>query len=435
MSQLLRKRFRQLMRVTRFVAIGIGLAAASFGIWWLVSLTGLPDIGEPFDTAAFRAFSVPEDQNAFTFLTRADRTLASIPSRSSVTWAEADAYVRSWVESNREAIALFQQGADQADAANPPYDPGVNAQRLATLVLLEASKRQESGDPAGAWDCYRAMLRMATHIRRRGSLAQRQDLDIYWSGSLQRRLTLWAADPQTTIVQVRRALDEVLQSEPTRDWESSAIKSAYLEMMRKLDEPPDPTSRYIAGLQYDYRLGGLQSPPETAGYLDAACRFALREPERSRRVLNLVYANWLAHVESRAQVSRKPALRAVFTLPTSADPITLATCRVSLYAVPPDAPAGARALAPRDVARWVNSTNDAKLRIFAASDIHWPWAPDVLSHRRAFRDLVIMLATELYHREHGTLRASEQVLVGTYLKGLRDDSAADFDDGSVPTIQ
>ena len=41
------------------LAIGLAVAATALAIWWLTSLNGLPDIGDPFDVAAFRAFSVP----------------------------------------------------------------------------------------------------------------------------------------------------------------------------------------------------------------------------------------------------------------------------------------------------------------------------------------------------------------------------------------
>jgi hypothetical protein len=37
------------------------------------------------------------------------------------------------------------------------------------------------------------------------------------------------------------------------------------------------------------------------------------------------------------------------------------------------------------------------------------------------RELVIMLATEIYRRERGSLPSSDEALVGTYLKSLPDD--------------
>ena len=69
--QLLRKRLRQLRRVTLALVIGLAVAATGLAIWWLNSLNGLPDIGDPFDVAAFRALSIPDDQNAFALLRRA----------------------------------------------------------------------------------------------------------------------------------------------------------------------------------------------------------------------------------------------------------------------------------------------------------------------------------------------------------------------------
>ena len=48
--------------------------------------------------------------------------------------------------------------------------------------------------------------------------------------------------------------------------------------------------------------------------------------------------------------------------------------------------------------------------------------------RRAHAYLVMMLAKELYRREHGSHPPSEEALVGTYLKSLPDDGSADLAD-------
>src|SRR5262249_54954950 len=69
--ELLRKRLRQLLRVVVVLAACVAVAATALAIWWLNSLNGLPDIGDPFDVAAFRAFRLPDEQNAFTYLRRA----------------------------------------------------------------------------------------------------------------------------------------------------------------------------------------------------------------------------------------------------------------------------------------------------------------------------------------------------------------------------
>ena len=238
--QLLRKRSHQFLRVMLAMAICLAVAASALALWWLTSLNGLPDIGDPFDVAAFRAFSVPDDQNAFTFLRRADESLTPCPPGLAVPWSQADPKSREWVAANRQAIELFQQGANQSDAANPRGDSVVNGQRVALLVLLEADRRQASGDVAGAWDCYRSIVRMATHTRRRGSLDQRIDLYVYWGRLSRQRLATWAADPRTSIPQLHGALEEVLNSEPKLDWDLFAMKAGYLAMMRSLEHPVSP---------------------------------------------------------------------------------------------------------------------------------------------------------------------------------------------------
>ena len=59
----------------------------------------------------------------------------------------------------------------------------------------------------------------------------------------------------------------------------------------------------------------------------------------------------------------------------------------------------------------------------------------VVADRKAYRELVIMLATELYRRERGSLPSSDEALVGTYLKSLPDDRPPEVDDGTAPTVE
>jgi hypothetical protein len=438
--QLLRKRFRQLVRVTLAVASCLVLAAAALSVWWLASLNGLPDIGDPFDVAAFRARRIPDDQNAFTWIRRAEKTLTPWPdlpqtllrSAPTVSWSKADPKLRAWVEENRQALELFQKGAAQPDASleltgdpltsfeNSAVDPGA----VGILAFLEGSRRQESGDTAGAWDCYRAVLRATALASRRESIQQsRTSAACRWLGQ---RLATWATDPRTTITELRAALDEVLEAEPRPDWDSYTLKVRYLETMRKLDRPMNSYDRQEVEGERAYRLGDLQVPAGAIESGEAARRFLLREPERSRRVVRLLYAHWLAHVETREPRPRKPAVRAVLT--------ALKPASVALYPVSPDAPAGARALPPQELASWLVTARDARLLILWANSHGEPWPPNQL-YRRAHRALVVMLATELYRRERGALPPSEEALVGTYLQRLPDSSSSDLADERTPTVE
>ena len=49
--------------------------------------------------------------------------------------------------------------------------------------------------------------------------------------------------------------------------------------------------------------------------------------------------------------------------------------------------------------------------------------------------MVVLLAGELYKRDHGAPAPSDQVLVGPYLDQLPADGSAELDDGSAPTIR
>ena len=153
--QLLRKRLRQLARVTLVLAICLAIAATALAIWWLTSLNGLPDIGDPFDVAAFRAFRVPDDQNAFTFLRRANEKLTPIrewdgkrpyPDDPKFSWSIANPKLREWAGENREALELFLQGADQADASHPAGEPTTRMDMggFDYVVILEGSRRKRA---------------------------------------------------------------------------------------------------------------------------------------------------------------------------------------------------------------------------------------------------------------------------------------------------
>src|SRR5262245_42111065 len=175
---------------------------------------------------------------------------------------------------------------------------------------------------------------MTTHIRRRGSLRQRYNAH-EGSGWLRQRLATWASDSKTTIPQLRSALGEVLESGPRPEWDADAVRFGYLELMRSLERPIPPSRREELGWEYSQRLGEMQLSPSMVGRVEAARRFLLREPERSRRTLQLLCANWLAHLESREVAAPKPAVRASFSVLTSTNPVRRGAIIVPLYPVGP----------------------------------------------------------------------------------------------------
>jgi hypothetical protein len=172
-------------------------------------------------------------------------------------------------------------------------------------------------------------------------------------------------------------------------------------------------------------LISLSGLPDIGDPFDVAAFRAFRVPddENALRVLRLLFANYLAHVEVPTLRRRKPTLLAALDRSNRKK-------SVPIYPVSPEAPAGAHALPPHDVARWLATTRDAK---FLLDD--WDWQSVRLDELKAHRNLVITLAEELYRRERGNLPPAEEALVGTYLTSLPDDSLADQADEMTPKVE
>jgi hypothetical protein len=435
--ELLRRRLRQLARVAFVLLVCLALAAAAVAIWWLRSLDGLPDIGDPFDVAAFRAFRIPDDRNAFTSFRRAWETLTPLPPAglpSEVARSEMDPRLLAWIEANRPAVELFIKGAAQADGISGPagerlagegnsheYPLQASGWLPMWLTILEGRRRAEGGDTAGAWDCYRAVLRMAAHVRRRERLQDRERINRFHLVSLRQLLATWASDPRTTIPQLRRALEEVVECRPRPEWDTFTLRTEYLDLMRFLDWPINPPPEQVEE-ELTFRLGDLELPADQALQVYRARLLLLREPDRSRRVVRLLFANWLAQAENPDPQRRRPAVRARFH-------IAKRTNSFYLYPVGPEAPAGARALSPREVARWLVATNDAKL---ALRYVNWPAVRQ--AEDRDYRELLVILGSELYRRDRGAPPPSEAALVGTYLESLPDVDSGTSDVEMTPTV-
>jgi hypothetical protein len=433
--QLVRKRLRQLALVTLVLAICLAVAATGLAIWRLNSLNGLPDIADPFDVAAFRAFSIPEDRDAFVFFRRANEKRSFFPlgpqaeaSCASVAWSEADPKVRAWVEANRPALELFRQGAGCADGISRKpgepysgrYSDDLGPRYLILMALLEGGRREEDGDMAGAWDCYRAVLHATVLSARRGCISERFFGTRHHTW-LRARLGTWATDPRTTIPLLRRALQEALETRPKLEWHGFSLKVEYLDWMRQLEAMQHPDF-YALEEENTYRLADMELPQDVVALLYRVRRFLLREPERSRRALRLLFANWLAHAAGPGGVDRNPAVFAIFQGGSI-------TARPALYQVGLEVPGGARTLPPHEMATWLVTAYDLKVLAWRLISTSVP-----STEQAGYRELVVGLATELYRREHGGLPPSEEALVGTYLPSVLDNGSPDRADEKTPTV-
>ncbi len=405
-------------RLMTMAAVVFSMIAAPV-FWWFIQLAGLPDIGDPFDLAESRARSIPDEQNAFVLYEQAwaklgwkDETRTGMPRQDpwaveNVRWSKVSPDARKWAEANREAMELFRRGSERPKALPTASlaDDGPHYQAFRAflwLAVLETSRREDQGDMAGAWGWYRAALRASYHFGRRGHPFHRILANQMQTG-LRTRIDQWANDPRTKREMLRRALDDVVACGPFATSGPEGLQQDYVRLMKELDGPRNP-GNYLAleGLQQRLWRAGVILPPDQWRSLGAAWRFWRAEPERSRRVLRLAFANWMAY----------------YALPPDSrpDPDPTLPGPVRFYDFGPDAPANARALSPGELHRWFDSTSDARALLMNFS-------PPVLysQEARAYRELVILLACELYRRDRGKIPIQDEELVGTYLKKLPDD--------------
>jgi hypothetical protein len=404
--------FRSRRRVLTASAVLLATIATPV-VWWFIQLMGLPDIGDPFDVEAYRSITIPDDRNAFVLYREATARLVrrgpsgppqdrGIDLQSS--WSKADPRLRHWVEENREAMEIYRRGAERPDAIASPDDRMIpDFRALFWLAMLEASRLEEQGDMAGAWVWYRTALRSTYHLGCRGLLIHRLVADRLRGLALLPRVGTWSANSRTTRALVRHALDEAVACQSLAASDVYSINVEYPLLVRLHDSPKNPgrdemisrVNAMISNGDYGVELRRMQ-------WLLDAWRFWRREPERSRRVIRLAIANWLAYYELPPERRPKPD----HNVPGPFE----------FYTFGPEVPANARALSPQALDRWMESSIDARpiLEIFDPRVIH-------RKEQRGYRALVVLLAIELHRRDYGTIPLRDEELVGPYLKELPDD--------------
>jgi hypothetical protein len=205
---------------------------------------------------------------------------------------------------------------------------------------LEASRHVEKGELQEAWGWYRAALRSSRMVGRHGGAVQHA-FDAMIHEATAPCIVHWAEDQRVDVRMLRQALDDVLAADTLTSPVSEMLKIEYLASKRELDHPLDVLEYMEMREQYQGLLNQIVAPQPTRLWLK---RFGLRaanDPERSRLVLNILFANWLA------QVDRLPGERAAvaFEKPTL------------VYAADPTAPTAANTDPCREMAKALRFSN------------------------------------------------------------------------------
>jgi hypothetical protein len=391
------------------IALGL-IALTAFGggilVLRLTSLHGLPDIGDPFDVSAHRQIAIPDDENAYTFYRRAAAQLAKDEPRSMKgayrAWSEVDEAQLRWLDANRQALETWLEGtkkdrAVQASASQMtrdfllPVSPKIYT--FARLVNLKAMQLRHAGDPAGAWIWLRGNLRMTRHSGQNGCLIERLlGLSVYIATSAQ--IIRWSDDPKLDAPLLRRALEDVLAIDRLTVPNNEFLRNDYIYIMNTLADR-DHSDRALAE---QFITAEQITSKELAKFRIGSTLATLnREPERSRRVIRLVVANWLTVCDLPAAIRARRAVKfGDLTLFRPAD-------------------GESSPISAEDLARWFESTRYARSfllgRLFAVNG-------SLAREEAARNELIVHVAEQLYLREHGELPETAEVLVGPYLKAL-----------------
>jgi hypothetical protein len=132
--------------------------------------------------------------------------------------------------------------------------------------------------------------------------------------------------------------------------------------------------------------------------------FVRREPERSRRVARVFFANWLAHCDDPPL--KKP--------PTAGNPQMPSW---ALYGAAPGDTRAAHALSPERAFSLLQSTSF--LRTYLPS--YPSFVPSAASERQGRGAMIVMFAKRLYFLENGKEPPTPQALVPKYVDALPEE--------------
>jgi hypothetical protein len=409
-------------------------------IWRIRDVSDVPDVGDPFDVAdAQRPLVVAEADNAFVLYEAAEAKLSKPPEQlrrvelKQVLWSRMGTEVRSYLEQNRQALELWRSGTNRPDAlycqpGTASFDtsrrPVWDLWPLCTLAILEGSRLETAGKQSDAWPWYLAVLRCSRHCGQHGWIMERAR-GAYLHEGASHRIVTWAADPRVDAPLLRQALDQTKAADDLTEPLSEMLRYSYLLYRRDLVETFSLIDSYSGrwpppgGPSWLDRLSLAISPRCYRGYQEFHVK-ACNDVERSRLVLQLLFANWLPQADRPAS-ARAPVAIHTSTLFYADDPSAPSSAR----ALPPDA--FAAALEHTILARYAvrGATPDQEGKSFLHTKMLWEGDGELARESRRRTALILRLAAELYRREHGRDPAQAGELLGRDLASLPEGIKSD----------
>ena len=379
-------------------------------------LSQVPDIGDPFDVAAFcKSMKVPLENDARTAYRNAATTYfmerkshyerpgdIELATAWREGWHKADDTVKDWVATHEASLLAWKRATeldhvwfDPIEDLLWPYEDNDLTSSLFYLnsvAVLRGLKCEAEMDFEGAFQWYRASLHAGDQL-----------WGLSWSNVDDLpNVVRWAALPEVTAAQLRTALAQLRRDRASRRPASHAIKVEYLRAMNSLKK----RDGLATAIRYD---SGTQNPMDTqTSVFWRLVYWVCGEPERTRRLYQHLVSNQLRGVDQPA-----PTRQALHT-PTS----TLIYCDDLAVPLPPQHLSAAR-IAEAIRMSGINFSLEGGA---SGQLLREPIFEQYFREARAFPALFeLALVLQIHRREHGAFPTKLEDLVPSYIDAVPVD--------------
>ncbi len=355
-------------------------------------LSLVPPAGEPFDTAAVLAFTLPDTDNAFIEYREASSVLVPRDPKVSMGefdkaqsdgWQHATEPVQKWLDANRPFMELWQKGTAKSDAQYFPakeYSAMIlipviqEAREFGRLVRLEASRLLAEGRAEEAWNWLRTGFRMSRQLGRHGVMMERL-VGIATHASSAEGMVQWANDSRVNADLLRRAMTELQVEQKRRPPLSACLQLEYLSVMASWQSLIGDNTQLAL-----FRVTG--------------------DSEITERAFRHLFANWLSQADLPRQ-QRTKTLPGLFVFETTP----------SIAKSQPSA---------SELSGYVHKSVMAAMLVPSIQQVF------IATDREVARDRVLLtvLALELFARKHGQSPEKLEELVPDFLPTVPEDSHA-----------
>ena len=383
----------------------------------------VPPAAVPFDVDEFCLIEIEPGQNAFDYFSEATRLKEVVDADYKASgktfqwaadyravmangWSVATVSMKQWLLDHREAMAVWRRGTECSDAlivspSETHFDTMpvlLGFQGIARMVECDGMRLESEGRLLEAAELYLAILRSSELVGRHGCVSQKL-LGMAMYRMATERLVRWSEDLRLSADELRSVLKQVRAVNQNFEPPSIALKFEYVFTMKALSR-----TGWCKQLRLTEEYEKFE-PYASTGM--EAFLWILGEPEFARRTFTHVLTNHLREID-KPLAERSPM----------AEPPT-----VGLF-IPPGEHSS-QPFPPAAIERAVqrSAVVEHLLVLFSMYD------KEIGRDRSRRVGLELVLAAQIYFREHGEFPAEISGLIPDYIDAWPADPMQSTADG------